>query len=118
MNVLVQDCVVKRGDVPIPPDGITFAPTSVGIFIKPHLPGAVPDLTESIVAAILRGVWEMTASYGAYTFDADIYLGGRSPANYRGHLTVYIKVGAENGTDSTVAFDLPASKDTASLMKI
>jgi len=102
LNVVVEQCVIRKGDAKLPAAGITFVPASVGVSIKSHAPGTV-DITYSMTAEILRGIWELTAYYGSYTLTVDIYVGAVRPALYRGRATVFIKFGDSNTIVDAVA---------------
>lgn len=101
LNIAVEQCIVHKGDIKIPAGGVCFAPSSVGITIKPSAP-RVFDFTYSMVATTLRGIWELTAYYGSYTLVVDIYVGAVTPAHYAGCATVYIEVGDSNTTVDAV----------------
>ncbi|MCJ1458148.1 hypothetical protein MMC28_008519 [Mycoblastus sanguinarius] len=89
LNELVAGAVLERGDSPIASPGLVFRAPGLNILVTSHLPGTGTDLTFSSVAPILRGIWEVTALYGSFTLDLEIYIGGQSPAYYRGHVNVY-----------------------------
>lgn len=102
LNIAVEQCIVHKGDTKVPAVGVAFAPSNVGVNIKPSSP-RVFDFTYSTVATVLRGIWELTAYYGSYTLIVDIFVGAVTPAHYAGYATAYIKVGDSNVTVDTVA---------------
>lgn len=105
MNVAVVQCVLHRGDPKIPAGGVVFAPSSVGISIESSAPGKV-DITYSVAAAILRGIWELVGFYGSYTVAIDIYFGALNPAHYIGLGNVYTPLGNSNVTaDEIIPID-------------
>jgi len=97
MNVAVEICALHKGDPKIPAGGVVVAPSSVGISLKSSAPGKV-DITYSVAASILRGIWELVGFYGSYTVPIDIYFGALNPAHYIGFGNVYIALGNSNVT--------------------
>ena len=95
MNALLEDCNRHRNDPIIPVAGIKIVPRNVAIYVKP---ASAISVTNSVAAAIYRGIWEMTAFHGAYSFNVDVYLGRISPTTYRGGASIYAKLESENGT--------------------
>jgi len=112
MNIAVEKGIVHKGDTKIPAGGVIFAPSSVGVSIKSHMPGMF-DFTYGMAASILRGIWELTAYYGSYTLVVDIYLGSIIPATYARRANVYIKVGDSNMTVDGLA---PTDSSDATLL--
>lgn len=97
MNVIVEQCIVQKGDSKIPPGGIASIPGNVGIMIKSSDPGRI-DIRYSMAARIFRGLWELTARYGSYTVAVDVYVGPVGRASYGGRATIFIRLGDSNKT--------------------
>ncbi|KAL6716658.1 hypothetical protein ACLMJK_006226 [Lecanora helva] len=91
LNLLLQQCIARHGDGMIPANGIGFArgPNLPTITIKSYQPGRSVDLTYSWTAGVLRGIWELTSSYGWYSVDLEVYVGALNVDNLRGHASVY-----------------------------
>ena len=56
--------------------------------MKSHLPGAL-DLTLGTTAAVLRGIWEIVATYGSRELEIDVYVGRQDAAHYQGSCALY-----------------------------
>lgn len=95
---MVDNCIRSHGDAAIPSQGVNFGVGSVAVAVKPGFPRTRFDLTYGSIAAILRGIWEMTALYGSYTLNVGIYVGGVAPGDLKGEASVYIRVGGANDT--------------------
>lgn len=93
LDSLVQDTIRSRGDGPIPDQGMVFSSNGATVAVQSHRPGA-RGLTHGTMAALLRGVWEMAALFGACELDVAVYVGRQDGAHYQGHLAVYLTVGS------------------------
>ena len=91
LNAVVQHCIARHGDASIARGGIGFARShsAVSIYVKSHIPGGPIDVTYSLTAKILRGIWELTSSYGYCTVALEIYVGTLNVQGFRGYATVY-----------------------------
>ena len=87
LDFLVQGVILSQGDKPIPKGGLTFIDNGAAIFAKSYLPSRV-DLTYGTMAVLLTGIWGITALYGSFEFDMEVYFGSQDEAHYRGHLAV------------------------------
>ena len=113
LNLLVSYVVTNRGDGPIPASGLLFSSIGADLTIKSHAPGSGLDITYDQAASVLRGIWELTAFHGAFTLDMDMFVGGLTPASYRGVVQLHLRVAEHNATAASVA---PVFTDTAKLL--
>lgn len=60
---------------------------------------------------MLRGIWELTVVTGVYTFSMEMFVGDLRPANYRGHVELYLRVGDDNATTASAALGLQVQRD-------
>ncbi|KAL2049285.1 hypothetical protein ABVK25_010463 [Lepraria finkii] len=103
LNLLVSYVITNQGDGPIPAPGLSFGAPGIGITINSHLPGTGLDIRYGQAASVLRGIWELTALIGVYTLSMEIFVGDLRPANYRGHVKLYLRVADDNATTASAA---------------
>ena len=113
LAAIVQVCVQNRGDARIPLTGFAIQQSNVILLIKAHAPGTDLDITYSTAAAIIRGMWDMSASFGYSTFSANVYIGMLSPQYLRGSIRLIGNFGSENGTNEATELDLSSVLDVA-----
>ena len=113
LNLLVSYVITNQGDGPIPTPRLLFGPPGVGLSIESHVPSTGLDIRYGQAASMVRGVWGLTALIGAYTLSMEIFVGGLSPANDRGHVELHLRVADDNATTASAA---PAFAGAARLM--
>jgi len=105
LNSLVEDTILYHGDRAIDAAGMHFGAIGVGIYVKSHMPGTGQDITISQTSHILRGLWEILATCGAFTMETQIYIGGLGPAQYRGTAGIFQSRVGNNATQDVFASD-------------
>lgn len=56
-----------------------------------------PLFVQSVVAAILRGIFEMECAYGSWTTDVEVFIGGGGPTFRRGQARLFLIPSGTNG---------------------
>ena len=113
LSSIVGICINNRGDAHIPPAGFAFRSGNVALVIKALSPGTNLDITYSAATAIIRGMWDMSASFGYSTFTAGVYMGMPSPRFLRGSVSLMPVFGSENGTDEKTGSNASSVLDIA-----
>lgn len=90
LEALVQDTIRSHGDIAIPEGGTYFVSDNVVIAVRSHRSGTL-DMTNGIVATVLRGIWEITLLYHGCKLDLDVYVGRQDEAQHRGHVDLFLR---------------------------
>ena len=75
------------------------------------MPSTGLDIGYGQAASVVRGVWGLTALIGAYTLSMEMFVGGLSPANYRGHVELHVRVADDNATTASAPLRLQVQRD-------
>lgn len=87
---LVQDTIRSHGDIAIPEMGTHFVSDNVAISILSHRSGSL-DMTNGIIATVLRGIWEIATLYYGCQLNLDVYIGRQEEPQHRGHVEVFLR---------------------------
>ena len=98
LAAIVNTCITNRGDARIPSAGFYINQGNIGLLIKATSPGTNSDLSYRTVAAVIRGIWDMSAAFGYGTFSAHLYTGSITSATLRGQISLIASFSSENGT--------------------
>ena len=102
-NLLVSYVITNQGDGPIPTPRLLFGAPGVRLSIESHVPSTGLDIRYGQAASAVRGVWGLTALIGACTLSIEMFVGGLSPANYRGHVELHLRVADDNAMTASAA---------------
>ena len=72
---------------------MSFNSNNAAIIANSYSPGT-RDLTYGTMAALLRGIWEITALFGSCELDMEVYSGRQDDAHYRGHIALSLMAGS------------------------
>lgn len=88
LDHLVHEIILNRGDSFIPPDGVSFSSDDAAVVMKSHIPGT-RDLTNGMVASLLRGIWEIKTLFRPCELDMEVYVGLLNERQNQGHVMLH-----------------------------